>query len=107
MFIVNLTYIKPLDEVEKHLEKTHRFFLNQYYTKGLFIASGRKKSKNWRYHSHESKKNKDAVQEIIAHDPFYQNEIAQYEIIEFEASKYCLELKTLLSDPLDENEEIK
>lgn len=36
-----------------------------------------------------------------------QNEIAQYEIIEFEASKYCLELKTLLSDPLDENEEIK
>ena len=36
-----------------------------------------------------------------------KNEIAQYEIIEFEASKYCLELKTLLSDPLDENEEIK
>ena len=52
-------------------------------------------------------KNKEAVQEIITHDPFYQNEIAQYEIIEFEASKYCLELKTLLSDPLDENEEIK
>lgn len=53
MFIVNLTYIKSLDEVEKHLEK-HIDFLNQYYTKGLFIASGRKKSKNRRYHSHES-----------------------------------------------------
>lgn len=52
MFIVNLTYIKSLDEVEKHLEK-HIDFLNQYYTKGLFIASG-KKSKNRRYHSHES-----------------------------------------------------
>lgn len=41
MFIVNLTYIKPLDEVEKFLEK-HIDFLNQYYTKGHFIASGRK-----------------------------------------------------------------
>ena len=41
MFIVNLTYIKSLDEVEKHLEK-HIDFLNQYYTKGHFIASGRK-----------------------------------------------------------------
>lgn len=46
-------------------------------------------------------KNKDAVQEIIAHDPFYQNEIAQYEIIEFEASKYCPELKTVLNNPVD------
>ena len=41
MFIVNLTYIKPLDEVEEFLEK-HIDFLNQYYTKGHFIASGRK-----------------------------------------------------------------
>ena len=41
MFIVNLTYIKPLDEVEKFLEK-HIDFLNQYYTEGHFIASGRK-----------------------------------------------------------------
>lgn len=41
MFIINLTYIEPLEAVEKHLEK-HIDFLNQYYTKGLFIASGRK-----------------------------------------------------------------
>ena len=43
----------------------------------------------------------------MTHNPFYQNETAEYDMIEFEASKYCLELKTLLSDPLDENEEIK
>ena len=90
MFIVNLTYIKSLDEVEKHLEK-HIDFLNQYYTKGLFIASGRKNPRTGGIILMRAK-NKDAVQEIIAHDPFYQNEIAQYEIIEFEASKYCLEL---------------
>ena len=105
MFIVNLTYIKPLDEVEKHLEK-HIDFLNQYYTKGLFIASGRKNPRTGGIILVRAK-NKEAVQEIIAHDPFYQNEIAQYEIIEFEASKYCPELKNVLNNPLDENEEIK
>lgn len=105
MFIVNLTYIKPLDEVEKFLEK-HIDFLNQYYTKGLFIASGRKNPRTGGIILMRAK-NKDAVQEIITHDPFYQNEIAQYEIIEFEASKYCPELKTILGDPLDENEKIK
>ena len=105
MFIVNLTYIKPLDEVEKFLEK-HIDFLNQYYTKGHFIASGRKNPRTGGIILMRAK-NKDAVQEIIAHDPFYQNEIAQYEIIEFEASKYCPELKCILNNPLDENEDIR
>ena len=62
MFIVNLTYIKPLDEVEKHLEK-HIDFLNQYYTKGLFIASGRKNPRTGGIILMRAK-NKEAVQEI-------------------------------------------
>ena len=97
MFIINLTYIEPLEAVEKHLEK-HIDFLNQYYTKGLFIASGRKNLRTGGIILMRAK-NKEAVQEIITHDPFYQNEIAQYEIIEFEVSKYCPELKTVLNNP--------
>ena len=99
MFIVNLAYIKPLDTVEKFLEK-HIDFVKQYYTKGHFIASGRINPRTGGLILMRAK-NKEAVQEIITHDPFYQNEIAQYEIIEFEASKYCPELKTILSDPVD------
>ena len=99
MFIINLTYIEPLEVVEKHLEK-HIDFLNQYYTKGLFIASGRKNPRTGGIILMIAK-NKEAVQEIITHDPFYQNEIAQYEIIEFEVSKYCPELKTVLNNPVD------
>ena len=91
MFIINLTYIEPLEVVEKHLEK-HIDFLNQYYTKGLFIASGRKNPRTGGIILMRAK-NKEAVQEIIKHDPFYQNEIAQYEIIEFEVSKYFLDTK--------------
>ena len=47
----------------------------------------------------EEIKNKEAVQEIITHDPFYQNEIAQYDVIEFKASKYCPEFETIISKP--------
>ena len=100
MFIVNLTYIKPLDEVEEFLEK-HIDFLNQYYTKGHFIASGRKNPRTGGIILMRAK-NKEAVQEIITHDPFYQNEIAQYEIIEFEASKYCPEFETIVSKSFDD-----
>ena len=100
MFIVNLTYINPLDTVEKFLEK-HIDFLNQYYTKGHFIASGRKNPRTGGIILMRAE-NKDAVQEIIAHDPFYQNEIAQYDIIEFEASKYCPEFEPIISKPIDD-----
>ena len=100
MFIVNLTYITPLDTVEKFLEK-HIDFLNQYYTKGHFIASGRKNPRTGGIILMRAE-NKDAVQEIITHDPFYQNEIAQYDVIEFEASKYCPEFETIISKPSDD-----
>ena len=101
MFIVNLTYIKPLDEVEKYLQE-HINFLNHYYAEGLFVASGRKNPRTGGIILMQGK-NKEVVQEIITHDPFYQNEIAQYDIIEFEASKYCPELKTLLTNQVDGN----
>lgn len=99
MFIINLTYIKPLEAVEKYLQE-HISFLNHYYAEGLFIASGRKNPRTGGIILIQCK-NKEVVQEIIRQDPFYKNKIAQYDIIEFEASKYCPELKTLLTDQVD------
>ena len=100
MFIINLTYIEPLDAVEKYLQE-HINFLNHYYAEGLFIASGRKNPRTGGIILMQGK-NKEAVQEIITHDPFYQNEIAQYDVIEFEASKYCPEFETIISKPFDD-----
>ncbi len=42
MFIVNITYQTPLEEIEKHLE-AHVAFLDKYYEAGVFLLSGRKK----------------------------------------------------------------
>lgn len=41
MFIVSLTYVKPLAKVEKHLND-HIAYLEKYYKTGKFICSGRK-----------------------------------------------------------------
>ena len=101
MFIINLTYIEPLEVVEKHLQE-HINFLNHYYAEGLFIASGRKNPRTGGIILMQGM-NKEVVQEIIRQDPFYKNKIAQYDIIEFEVSKYCPELKTLLTNQIDGN----
>ena len=41
MFIVSLTYTKPLEEVDTYVE-VHIEYLKEQYEKGNFIASGRK-----------------------------------------------------------------
>ena len=41
MFIINLNYIVPLDKQDAHMTY-HVKFLQKYYKKNVFIASGRK-----------------------------------------------------------------
>lgn len=41
MFIVSLTYKKPIKEVEKYIQE-HIRFLDKYYSANKFIFSGRK-----------------------------------------------------------------
>ena len=41
MFIVDLKYIVPLEELDEHM-KAHVQFLRKYYDKNIFVASGRK-----------------------------------------------------------------
>ena len=37
----------------------------------------------------------------MIHNHFYQNETAEYDMIEFEASKYCPEFETSISQIFD------
>ena len=41
MLIITSVYLKPMEVVEKFIQE-HRDFLDIYYKKGLFLASGRK-----------------------------------------------------------------
>ena len=81
MFIINLTYIKTLEEVDNAIQ-SHVTYLEEQYSKGNFIASGRKVPRDGGIIL--SKLNsKDELEKILEEDPFNKLNIAQYEIIEF------------------------
>jgi len=86
MFIFNLTYKKPISEVEEFLD-AHREYLDKNYESGKFICSGRKNPRTGGIILCNCSGDQEA-QEIISKDPFYFNGVAEYDIIEFEPSKY-------------------
>lgn len=93
MFIISLTYQKPLLEVERYLAE-HVEYLKVHYAKGYFLASGRKVPRKGgvilaKAESHEE------IEKVIALDPFYQHAIATYEITEFIPSMTSPELAFL------------
>ncbi|EHN14639.1 YciI family protein [Clostridium sporogenes] len=94
MFIVNLTYVKPLEEVEKHLAD-HIKFLDKYYASNNFICSGRKNPRVGGIILCNAK-NTEEIKEIISEDPFSKNNIANYEIVEFQPTKYVKSFKEFI-----------
>ena len=95
MFIAILTYKKPLSEVDRFLA-AHREYLARHYVAGDLITSGPRSGRVGgvimiKAHSLE------AVNAIIAEDPFHINGIADYQIVEFAPTLFANEeLKTSL-----------
>jgi uncharacterized protein YciI len=94
MFIINLTYIVPLEELDQHMAE-HVKYLDKYYDKDIFIASGRKVPRTGGVILALTD-SKSIVEEIIKEDPFYKHKLAEFDITEFLASKYHPDLKNLL-----------
>ncbi len=86
MFILLLTYQKPLEEVDKHLA-AHKVYLDKNYVVGNFIASGRRNPRIGGVILCRASQ-KEIVEELIKEDPFYAYEVAKYEILEFEPTKF-------------------
>jgi uncharacterized protein YciI len=84
MVIVELIYIKPLDEVEKHLV-AHRAFLQAQYDKDLLLTSGPKNPRDGGIIV--AMGSKAATQALIEADPFYVHGIAEYKLTEFDPVK--------------------
>ncbi len=81
MFIISLNYKCPLEEVDKHLD-AHVAYLKQEYANGNFIASGRKVPRTGGVIL-SNVKTRNALEAILAKDPFNQADIAEYDITEF------------------------
>lgn len=85
MFLVSLTYKKDLTVVEKYLEE-HIRFLDKYYASGNFIFSGRKIPRTGGVVLVRNV-SRQALEDILKEDPFFRNDIAQYEITEIVVTK--------------------
>jgi uncharacterized protein YciI len=84
MFIILLSYLKPMSEVDRFLQE-HREFLARYYASGHLLMSGPQEPRNGGVIIARAE-SKAAVEKIIQGDPFYREQIAKYDIIEFRAS---------------------
>ncbi|RXJ54158.1 YciI family protein [Candidatus Marinarcus aquaticus] len=93
MFIVLLTYIKPLEVVDDYLE-AHVKYLKEQYKEGNFIASGRKIPRDGGVILSKLD-SKEKLQEVLKKDPFKLANVANYEIIEFVPSMTSDEYENL------------
>ncbi|QDG79638.1 GTP cyclohydrolase [Labrenzia sp. PHM005] len=81
MFVVDLTYVVPLDQVDPHLEP-NRDFLKTNYEAGLFVASGPKKPRTGGIILAKAEI-RDMIEAVLQQDPFKQEGLAEYVVTEF------------------------
>lgn len=86
MYIMLLEYVKPIEEVEKHLED-HIGYLEKYYSLKKFIFSGRRNPRIGGVILCKAE-SREELDSIMREDPFYINGIAKYDVVDFVASKY-------------------
>lgn len=95
MFIINLNYIVPLEKLDEHMAD-HVRFLQKYYKKNRFVASGRKVPRTGGIILALGK-SKEEIEKIISEDPFHTHGLAEITITEFLTSQTHPDAKLFLS----------
>ena len=85
LFLIKITYIKPIEIVEK-IRPMHRDYLKEGYKNKLLLLSGPHKEYNNKLGGIIIGKFRDIskADSFAKNDPFYLNQVATYEILEFE-----------------------
>jgi uncharacterized protein YciI len=94
MYIVALTYVKPIEDIDP-LMPAHMAWLAEHYARGRFLASGRKVPRSGGVIL-VAKMARADLDAIIAADPFHQNGVARFDITEVEISKAADQLQGLI-----------
>jgi len=93
MFIISLTYTCEISEVEKYLSR-HIDYLNEQYSNGVFLASGRKVPRTGGVILAKAE-SREVLDLILSDDPFKIHGLANYDVTEFVPSKTSPELAFL------------
>lgn len=94
MYVVTLTYKRPLTEVEKYRD-AHMDWVRHQYEGGRFLASGPRIPREGGVILVRDmpRENLDA---LLSEDPYQQNGIADYSIVAFKVSNAAADLQHLL-----------
>ncbi|WP_420577706.1 YciI family protein [Ekhidna sp.] len=94
MYIIDLNYIVPLEQLDAHMTD-HVKYLHKYYKQNKFVASGRKVPRTGGIILALAD-SKEEVDQIISEDPFFIHKLAEFKITEFQTSQMHPQLKPLL-----------
>lgn len=94
MFIIDIHYTAPLEEVDKHME-AHVAYLQKYIDNNTFIVTGRKTPRTGGILIANAG-SREEVEKIITEDSFYQHKVAEMTITEFTHARHNPALDELL-----------
>ena len=85
MFVIELMYKVPLDQIDAHMP-AHMKFLKKYYASGHFLISGRKIPRDGGIII-AAGDSREQIEAIAREDPFCARGLADVRIVEFRASQ--------------------
>ena len=85
MFVLLLTYVRPLAEVDA-LMREHVAWLNEHYDAGRFLVSGRRIPRTGGVIVARGD-DRDEIEALAASDPFVSGAVATCDVIQFRASQ--------------------
>jgi uncharacterized protein YciI len=85
MFVLLLTYVRPVEEVDA-LMHDHMAWLEEHYATGRFVVSGRRIPRTGGVILANGD-DREEIEGIAAADPFVSGGVATCEVIQFRASQ--------------------
>jgi uncharacterized protein YciI len=85
MFVLLLTYTRPLEEVDA-LMREHMAWLRRHYAAGRFVVSGRRIPRTGGVILARGD-DREEIEEIAASDPFVAGGVATCEVVQFRPSQ--------------------
>lgn len=85
MYVIDLIYTASLERIDDALE-AHRAFLARQFEAGVFVAAGPKVPRDGGIIL-AVRIERDKLDEILASDPFAQQNLARYEVTEFKTTR--------------------
>lgn len=96
MFVINLHYVVPLEQLDAYMAD-HVKFLNVCYKQNIFLTSGRKVPRTGGIIIARAE-SKEALEQIMAEDPFCKHNLAEVTITEFLNSQMHPAFKKMMKD---------